>query len=209
MTTSKAVPTLLFVLLALAISVVSYVRAVSPTHTVTLNAEGVADELRTLNDLVRTRYVMQDIVTLNSGRQDSGPELAMVNGAVVAGNDLAGLRADDVTLRGQIVRVRLPAPRIVEAAVDASRTKVWDPKISFWADKTGLDPAFESEVAQKGTKQIRDAAIGAGILKSATATAERAIQRVLTAAGFKEVEFWGAAAPEEAPPSIPRSSRKD
>src|SRR5437868_4377502 len=103
MTNSKLVYGLLLAMVALSIAVVSYVRTVNPTHSVTLDAEGIVQELRDIRELISVKYVVQRVVGTDP--------LLMVQGNVVARVDVEKMQPSDVRLTGSTVEIRLPGAK--------------------------------------------------------------------------------------------------
>jgi hypothetical protein len=112
--------------------------------------------------------------------------LLVVHGEVVAGINLAGLQPGDVLVQGQKVSIHLPAAEVFSTRIDNARTKVY-------SRDTGLfsfpDPNLESEIREEAERQLQQAALQDGILKTASANARSTISGMLKGFGFHEVDI--------------------
>jgi len=112
--------------------------------------------------------------------------LLVVHGEVVAGIDLAGLQPGDVSIRGQKASIRLPAAEVFSARIDNARTKVYSRDTGLFSSP---DPNLESEVREVAERQLQQAALQDGILKSAADNARTTISSMLQGFGFHEVDI--------------------
>lgn len=151
----------------------------------------VVQHIRQLQRLETVVYGMDKIV---SGGQENrylpkilaGDRLLLiVYGEVTAGVDMAGIDADKVEVAGQTVRISIPAAEIFATRIDNDRTRVY-------ARETGLfsspDPNLESEVRREAEHQVRQAALDAGILPTASTNARTTLTTFLKGLGFAQVE---------------------
>jgi len=152
----------------------------------------VVQHIRQLQRLETVVYGMDKIV---SGGQENrylpkilaGDRLLLiVYGEVTAGVDMAGIDADKVEVDGQTVRISIPPAEIFSTRIDNDRTRVY-------ARETGLfstpDPNLESEVRREAEHQVRQAALDAGILPTASTNARTTLTTFLKGLGFAQVEI--------------------
>jgi Protein of unknown function (DUF4230) len=111
--------------------------------------------------------------------------LLVVHGEVVAGINLAGLRPGDVQVQGQKVSIHLPAAEVFSTRIDNARTKVYSRDTGLFSSP---DPDLESEVRVEAERQLQQAALQDGILKTANDNARSTISGMLTGFGFREVD---------------------
>ena len=150
----------------------------------------VVQHIQQLQRLETVVYNMEKIVT---GTQDSrylprllGGDrvLLIVHGEVTAGVDLAALDPSNVKVNGTSVDLRLPDPVIFATRLDNGRTRVY-------ARETGLfsspDPELESETRREAERQLTQAALDGGILKTAGANARTTLTSFLHGLGFEAV----------------------
>jgi hypothetical protein len=150
----------------------------------------VVEKIRQLSRLETVVYELDKIV---SGDRENaflpgflaGDKLLLVaHGEVVAGIDLAQLKAGDVQVNGDAVQVRLPPAQILTTRIDNGRTRVY-------SRITGLlvsaDPNLESEVRQAAEQQIAQAALDDGILLKARHNARTSVTALLYGLGFRTV----------------------
>lgn len=177
----------LALLLALAAGWVVFFRGGS---RVDVSQPTVVQQIQQLQRLETVVYSMEKIVT---GAQESRflPRLLVsdrllliVHGDVTAGVDLAALDPSQVSVNGKAVDLKLPEPIVFSTRVDNGRTRVY-------ARETGLfsspDPELESETRREAERQLTQAALDGGILKTAAANARATLTSLLQGLGFEAV----------------------
>jgi hypothetical protein len=112
--------------------------------------------------------------------------LLVVHGEVIGGINLANLQPGDVQVQGQKVTIHLPAAEIFSTRIDNARTKVYSRDTGLFSSP---DPDLESEVRQEAERQLQQAALQDGILKTAADNARSTISGMLQGFGFHEVEI--------------------
>jgi len=152
----------------------------------------VVNKIQQLQRLETVVYTMDKVVSGEKGSAIlpdflAGDKLLMiVHGEVVAGVDFSGLKSGDVSLNEKQVRLRLPAPQVFTTRLDNARTRVY-------SRQTGLlvpvDPNLESEVRQEAERQLQQAALADGVLKTAQQNAQSTLRSLLQGLGFVTVEF--------------------
>jgi hypothetical protein len=112
--------------------------------------------------------------------------LLVVHGEVVGGINLAGLKPGDVRIQGQKVSIHLPAAEVFSTRIDNARTKVYSRDTGLFSSP---DPNLESEVREEGERQLLQAALQDGILKTAADNARTTITSLLQGLGYREVDI--------------------
>lgn len=112
--------------------------------------------------------------------------LLLVHGEVVAGIDFSGLKAGDVRVNGKQIRLRLPTSQVFSTRLDSTRTRVY-------SRQTGLlvptDPNLETQVRQEAERQLQEAALADGILRTAQQNAALTITSLLQGLGFEKIDL--------------------
>src|SRR5215470_17553805 len=152
----------------------------------------VVNQIQQLQRLETVVYTMDKVV---SGQKENpfltnflaGDRLLMVvHGEVVAGVDFSGLKSGDVAIKEKKVVLRLPSAQVFSTRIDNERTKVY-------SRQTGLlvpvDPNLETQVRQEAERQLQQAALLDGILKTANTNARSTLTSLLQGLGFERVEF--------------------
>ena len=152
----------------------------------------VVDRIRRLQRLETVVYTMDKLVT---GAKENpifpdflaGDRLLMlVHGEVVAGIEFSNLKAGDVRVEGKQVHLRLPAPQVFSTRIDSAKTRVY-------SRQTGLlvpsDPNLETQVRQAAERQLQEAAMADGILRTAQQNAASTITSLLQGLGFEKIEL--------------------
>jgi hypothetical protein len=111
--------------------------------------------------------------------------LLIVHGEVVGGINLAELTPGDVQIHGQQISIHLPAAEIFATRIDNARTKVYSRDTGLF---TSPDPNLESQVREEAERQLQQAALQDGILKTAADNARSTIASILQGFGFRQVE---------------------
>ena len=112
--------------------------------------------------------------------------LLVVHGEVVAGINLVSLGPGDVLVKGQTVSIHLPAAEVFSTRIDNARTKVYSRDTGLFSSP---DPNLESEVREEAERQLQQAALQDGILKTAGDNARATISGMLQGFGFRQVDI--------------------
>jgi hypothetical protein len=152
----------------------------------------VVDRIQRLQRLETVVYTMDKLVT-GAKENPIFPDflagdrlLMMVHGEVVAGIDFSSLKPDDVRVDGKHVRLRLPVAQVFSVRLDSAKTRVY-------SRQTGLlvstDPDLETQVRQEAERQLQQAALADGILRTAQQNATSTISSLLQGLGFEKIDF--------------------
>jgi hypothetical protein len=160
--------------------------------TIDVNQPTVVDRIQRLQRLETVVYTMDKIV---SGSRVSpifpdflaGDRLLMlVHGEVVGGIDFSNFKPGDVRVEGKQVHLHLPAPQVFSTRIDSAKTRVY-------SRQTGLlvptDPNLETQVRQEAERQLQEAAMAEGIMRTAQQNGISTITSLLQGLGFERIEF--------------------
>ena len=100
--------------------------------------------------------------------------------------NLAKLQPSEVKVNGGRLSIHLPAAEIFVTRLDNARTRVYSRDTGLFS---APDPNLESEVREEGERQLQQAALQDGILKSADQNARNTISSMLKGFGFSQVEL--------------------
>jgi hypothetical protein len=162
------------------------------TLSIDVSQPTVVDRIQRLQRLETVVYTMDKLVT-GAKENPIFPDflagdrlLMMVHGEVVAGIDFSSLKPGDVRVDGRYVHLRLPASQVFSARLDSAKTRVY-------SRQTGLlvptDPNLETQVRQEAERQLQEAALADGILRTAQQNAASTISSLLQGLGFDKIEF--------------------
>lgn len=152
----------------------------------------VVQQIQQLQRLETVVYSMEKIVT---GSQESkylprmlaGERLLLiVHGDVTAGVDLGALDPSQLTIDGKSVSIKLPEPSVFSTRLDNQRTRVYSRETGLF---TSPDPELESDVRREAERQMTQAALDGGILKTAATNARATLTSLLQGLGFDAVMF--------------------
>jgi len=162
------------------------------TVSIDVSQPTVVDRIQRLQRLETVVYTMDKLVT---GAKENPllPDfltgdrlLMMVHGEVVAGIDFSNLKLDDVRVEGKQIHLHLPAAQVFSTRLDSAKTRVY-------SRQTGLlvptDPNLETQVRQEAERQMQEAALADGILRTAQQNAATTISSLLQGLGFEKIDF--------------------
>jgi uncharacterized protein DUF4230 len=162
------------------------------TLSIDVSQPTVVDRIQRLQRLETVVYTVDKIVT---GAKENpifpdflaGDRLLMlVHGEVVAGIDFTDLKPGDVRLNGKQIQLHLPAPQVFRTRIDSAKTRVY-------SRQTGLlvptDPNLETQVRQEAERQLQEAAMADGVLRTAQQNAASTIRSLLQGLGFEKIDF--------------------
>jgi len=167
----------------------SLIRSRSVIH---VDQPTVVRQIQQLHRLETVRYSMEKII---SGEHDnpylpkflvSDRLLLVVHGEVIAGVDLRKIEPSDVSVRGHSVTIHLPQSEILVVRLDNSKTRVYSRDTGLFSSP---DPNLESEVREEAERQLQQAALQDGVLKSAGENARTALAVILKGLGFEQIDF--------------------
>jgi hypothetical protein len=152
----------------------------------------VVSRIQQLQKLETVVYTMDKVVT---GEHENPlfPDflagdrlLLLVHGEVIAGIDFSTLQNTNVSVTGKNVRLGLPHAQIFITRLDNAKTRVY-------SRQTGLlvpvDPNLETKVRQEAERQIHEAALADGILKTAQQNGRSTIIGMLRGLGFESIDL--------------------
>src|SRR5580704_11076625 len=152
----------------------------------------VVDRIQRLQRLETVVYTMDKLVT-GAKENPIFPDflagdrlLMMVHGEVVAGIDFSNLKLGDVRVEGKQIHLHLPASQVFRTRIDSAKTRVY-------SRQTGLlvptDPNLETQVRQEAERQLQEAALADGILRTAQQNAASTITSLMQGLGFEKIDF--------------------
>jgi hypothetical protein len=162
------------------------------TLSIDVSQPAVVNRIQRLQRLETVVYTMDKLVT---GAKESPifPDflagdrlLMMAHGEVVAGIDFSNLKVGDVRVNGTHIYLHLPASQVFSTRIDSAKTRVY-------SRQTGLlvptDPNLETQVRQEAERQMQEAALADGILRTARQNAASTISSLLQGLGFEKIDF--------------------
>lgn len=150
----------------------------------------VVKQIQQLQKLETVSYSMDKII---GGERDNAylPKflagdriLLVVHGEVVAGVNLANIQPSDVSVSGRSISLHLPPAEVFSTRIDNAKSRVYSRDTGLFSSP---DPNLESEVRQEAERQLQQAAVVDGILKSADQNARNTVSGMLTGLGFSKV----------------------
>jgi hypothetical protein len=159
---------------------------------INVNQPTVVRQIQQLQRLETVDYTMDKII---SGERDNpylpkflvGDRLLLVvHGEVVAGVDLGKVQPGDVSVNARSISLRLPPAEVFSTRIDNAKTRVYSRDTGLFSTP---DPNLESEVRQEAERQLQQAALQDGILKTAQQNAHNTLGSMLKGFGFEQVQI--------------------
>jgi hypothetical protein len=89
-------------------------------------------------------------------------------------------------VEGKQIYLHLPVSQVFSTRIDSAKTRVY-------SRQTGLlvstDPDLETRVRQEAERQLQEAALADGILRTAQQNATSTLTSLLQSLGFEKIEF--------------------
>ena len=166
--------------------------ATGRTLTIDVSQPAVVDRIQRLQRLETVVYTVDKLVT---GAKENPllPDfltgdrlLMMVHGEVVAGIDFSNLKPADVRIDGKQVHLHLPATQVFSTRLDSAKTRVYSRQTGLFVSS---DPNLETQVREEAERQLQEAALADGILRTAQQNAGSTISSLLQGLGFEKIDF--------------------
>ena len=172
--------------------VIAWLLFARDSSRIDVSRPSVVQQIQQLQRLETVVFSLEKIV---SGSQDSkylprmlaGDRLLLiVHGEVTAGVDLGALDPAQLTIDDKIVSIKLPEATVFSTRLDNARTRVYVRETGLF---TSPDPDLESDVRREAERQMTQAALDGGILKTAAMNARATLTSLLNGLGFEAVTF--------------------
>jgi hypothetical protein len=159
---------------------------------INVNQPTVVRQIQQLQRLETVNYTMDMII---SGEHDNSylPKflagdrlLLLVHGEVIGGIDLGKVQLGDVSVKGRAISLQIPAAEIFSTRIDNAKTRVYSRDTGLFSSP---DPNLESQVREEAERQLRQAALQDGVLKTAEQNAHSTLSSMLMGLGFDHVEI--------------------
>lgn len=157
-----------------------------------LSQPTVLSKIQQLERLETVLYQMEKIVT---GEREirylpqflSGDRLLLiVHGEVIAGIDLSKVQSEDISVRDNVLQLKIPTAELLTVRIDNERTRVYSRETGLFSR---VDPHLETDVRREAERQLREAAMEEGLLEMADKNARATLLRLLESFGFERVEL--------------------
>jgi len=159
------------------------------------NTPSVILQIQSLSELVTVKYVIEKVVfaealktstidQLLPGRDDK--LILLAHGVVKAGVDLSKIKAEDVEVNGETIRIKIPQAVVTDQYLNENATQVLDRRAGMLR---AYDQKLEQQARQEAVTQIVRAARQNGIEREANERARAQLTGLLRTLGYKEVEI--------------------
>ncbi|MDB9529248.1 DUF4230 domain-containing protein [Oscillatoria sp. CS-180] len=153
----------------------------------------VVQQIRGASDLTTAVFTMEAVVPTSSTRTFANYEVGkttliyIANGEVRAGVDLSEIAPENVQDGGDVLRVTLPGPKILDSKIDVSRSQVFDYDRGFLGLGPDRAPELQDKAQEVALQRLLQAACDQGILQQASDRAELVVQQLLQNTEYAQV----------------------
>ena len=153
----------------------------------------VVQQVRGASELTTAIFAMQAVVPTKRDRTLGGyvvgstTLLYLAYGEVRAGVDLSPLTRADIQIVDNVLRLRLPPPRILDSKIDVNRSRVYDYDRGFLGLGPDVAPDLQEAAQRLTLQEIVAAACSQGVLQEANQRAQLAVGQLLATAGYQQV----------------------
>lgn len=153
----------------------------------------VIQQVRQASELTTAVFTMEAVVPTQQDAAIGGVVIGttkllyIARGEVRAGVDLSALQPESVQVLGDTVRLKLPAPKILDKKIDVARSSVYDYNRGPLGLGPDVAPNLQKLAQEEALKKIQLAACSDGILDKANDRAKLAVTSLIRISGIKQV----------------------
>jgi hypothetical protein len=153
----------------------------------------VVQRIQGASDLTTAIFTMEVVVPTSSSRTIASYEVGkttliyIAHGEVRAGVELGAIAPENVQVSGEVMRVSLPAPTILDSKIDVSRSQVFDYDRGFLGLGPDRAPELQDKAQEVALQKLLYAACQQGILQQASDRAELVVEQLLQNTGYAQV----------------------
>jgi hypothetical protein len=153
----------------------------------------VIQQVRQASELTTAVFTMEAVVPTQQDAAIGGVVIGttkllyIARGEVRAGVDLSALQPENVQVIGDTVRLKLPAPKILDKKIDVTRSSVYDYNRGPLGLGPDVAPNLQKLAQEEALKKIQLAACSDGILEKANDRAKLAVTSLIRISGIKQV----------------------
>ena len=152
----------------------------STTHQSTL------EKVEALGKLELVRMNIRDVMEHKLIRQwlPNASALLIISGEAVGCIDMQKIQPENIVIKNNTLKIRLPAPELCYCKIDHRKSKVYETKFDYFTGINLVDNAYK-----EAEGQLLKAAVASGILNKTKENAITLLQPFFKGLGFKEVEI--------------------
>lgn len=180
-----------------------FLRPTPEFPTTVIDQTLVLQEITRLGKLELVKYQFKDVVEYQKEQTQyqtfnqflpSAKTVLIVKGEAVGCIDLAKMKESDIVIQEETISLFLPDPEICYFKVDHQHSRVYDVSNGYFVDEGQMvNDAFKAAEIQ-----LRQSAIGSGILQETKETAQAMLAPFLAKIASKKVVFqWKQSAPKK------------
>ncbi|MGJ1266688.1 DUF4230 domain-containing protein [Sphingobacterium spiritivorum] len=158
----------------------------SPKTTVESKHQILIERIEAMGKLELVKYRFSDVVehkNVSTFLPDASV-LLIIKADAVGCIDLSKLKAEDITVTGDSVSIKLPQPEICYIKIDHKASRVYDTKMAFFREADLVDEAYKS-AEQQVAAEVRKS----DILQQTRTNAVTVFKPLLTGLGFSKMSL--------------------
>ncbi|MDA3615059.1 DUF4230 domain-containing protein [Polluticaenibacter yanchengensis] len=150
--------------------------------------------VQSLQQLATVEYTISKVIKANDNKTwytiGDRKILFTSNAKIKAGIDLSKLQAENITVNGKSISIKLPEPEIFSINIPPDEIKEAYSEKGFWRDEFSAEE--KQQLLQQAETQIKQAAYDPqlGILNQAKLSTQTYLTNLLTSLGFEQVYLY-------------------
>ncbi|BAQ62291.1 hypothetical protein GM3708_2697 [Geminocystis sp. NIES-3708] len=159
------------------------------------NPHLIVKQVQTLSELTTTKFIMDAIIPTSSSRRLGNFVIGETNllyvarGEIEAGLDLSKISETNVVMVGDILKITLPSPEILDEKIDVNQSQVYDYDRGFLNLGPDVAPELQTQAQRQTLAKIKETACQQKILDQANEKAIILITKLMQTAGYEKVEI--------------------
>ncbi|MCL2651134.1 MAG: DUF4230 domain-containing protein [Candidatus Azobacteroides sp.] len=148
--------------------------------------QATLERVEALGKLELVRMSIRDVMEHELVRQwlPNASVLLIISGEAVGCIDLQKVRPEDILIKKDTLKIKLPEPELCYFKVDHQNSKVYETKYDYFTGINLVDSAYK-----EAEKQLRKTALESGILDRTRENAIILLRPFFEGLGFKQVEI--------------------
>ena len=148
--------------------------------------QSTLEKVEALGRLELVRMNIKDVMEHRLSRQwlPDASALLIISGEVTGCIDLQKVKSEDVIVKSNTLKIKLPAPEICYCRIDYKNSKVYETKFDYFTGINLVDSAYK-----EAERQLWKTALESGILDRTKENAIIILKSFFEGLGFKQVEI--------------------
>ena len=148
--------------------------------------QATLEKIEKLGKLELVRMNIKDVMEHKLIRQwlPNASALLIISGEAVGCIDLQKVKPEDIIIKNDTLKIKLPEPELCFCKIDHKNSKVYETKYNYFTGINLVDSAYK-----EAENQLWETALESGILEQTKENATSILKPFFEGLGFKHVEF--------------------